>query len=112
MNIEEKREAIASLSGHIGFQCLLEDLEHLVNEAVALTVGAETEPATLKAAKNLQALWKYYQVLKTTPESIRDEFEREQQEVMALNDPFAPPFPEHRQKMLRDIEKETRKAKK
>ena len=107
MLLGERREAVASLPGNLGYQALLEDLEHLVNEAVALTVGASTEAATLKAARNLQALWKYFEIMKTGPENIRAEFERERFEIVEMDqnlDPYAPPFPQHRQQMLNEIE--------
>ncbi len=108
----ERREAVAALPGHLGYQALLEDLDYLVHEAIALTVGASTEAATLKAARNLQALWKYFEIMKVAPENIRTEFEKERDEIMQLNDPFAPPFPEHRRQLLEEIESTNKRKKK
>lgn len=108
----ERREAVAALPGHVGYQILLEDLENLVTEAVTLTVGANTEAATLKAARNLQALWKYFEIMKTGPENVKAAFEQERAETYALDDAFAPPFPPQRRQMLDEIEQKVTKRRK
>ncbi len=102
MNDLETREAIASLPGHVGYQALLNVLEGLVNDAVLMTVNADSEEKTLKAARNLQALFKYFNVLKTVPHNIQTEFEEEKRLIHeAGEDPI---FTPQRREMLRQIE--------
>jgi hypothetical protein len=98
----EKREAIASLPGHLGYQALLETMEGIVEDAVILTVNADTEAATLKAARNLQALFKYHNVLKTIPQNIQAEFEDERRLINEMGDD--PLMTISRRQLLQEIE--------
>lgn len=102
MDFLETREAIASLPGHLGYQALLKTLEDIVEAAVISTVQATTEAETLKAARNLQALFKYHTVLKTVPQNIQQEFEQEQQAIRELGeDVYLSP---QRRQLLQSIE--------
>lgn len=103
MTIDEKREAIASLPGHVGFQALLELMDGVVQDAVILTVNATTEAETLKAARNLQALFKYNHVLKTEPEEVRAQFEEEKRLIEEAGEDIL--FPIQRRQLLQDIER-------
>ena len=98
----EIREAIATLPGHLGYQALLEVINNLVQDAVVLVVNSETEAATLKAARNLQALFKYFNVLSTIPQNIQVEFEQEKQSIMEMNDD--PIFTPQRRQLLQTLE--------
>lgn len=98
----ERREYIAALPGHLGYQCLMEVMNSIVEDAVILTVQATTEAETLKAARNLQALFKYHNVLKTVPQNIQAEFEEEKKTLEALGqDPI---FSPQRRQLLKEIE--------
>lgn len=100
----EKREAIASLPGNIGYKCLLEVLNLIVQDAVVMTVQANTEAETLKAARNLQALFKYFNILQTVPQNILAEFEEEKKLLQETNeDPLFTPI---RRKLLHDLEQQ------
>lgn len=99
----EQREAIASLPGHVGYQALLEVINGLVQDAVILVVNADSEEKTLKAARNLQALFKYFNVLSTVPQNIQAEFEEEKQRIM--EDSGDPIFTPQRRQMLQQLEK-------
>lgn len=103
MDAFEQRQAIASLPGNVGFQCLLAVLEGLVQDAVILTVNANTEAETLKAARNLQALFKYFNVLKTVPQNIQTEFEEEKRLILESGED--PIFTPQRRQMLQEIER-------
>jgi thymidine phosphorylase len=99
----EIREAIATLPGHVGYQALLEVINGLVQDAVVLVVNAESEEKTLKAARNLQALFKYFNVLSTVPQNIQAEFAEEKlREFESGQDPS---FPPQRRQLLEQIEK-------
>lgn len=98
----EAREAIAALPGNIGFVELIKVLETLVTEATILVVNADTEQQTLKAARNLQALFKYFNILKTVPHQIMNEFEEEKK--LILEGGGDPLFPIHRRDLLKQIE--------
>lgn len=99
----EKREAIASLPGNLGYQLLLETLDGLVQDAVILTVNADTEAQTLKAARNLQALFKYFTVLKTVPQNVLAEFEEERKRILDEGEDMI--FTPQRRQLLEQIEK-------
>ena len=99
----EVREAIASLPGNLGYQELLKVINGLVQDAVVLVVNAESEEKTLKAARNLQALFKYFNVLSTVPQNIQAEFEEEKQRM--FEDSGDPIFTPQRRKQLQEIEK-------
>lgn len=99
----DKRELIASLPGHLGYQALLEELNNLVQESVSDVVRAETEEKTLKAARTLQALFKYFHILSTTPQQIAAEFEEERRLILEAGDD--PIFSPQRRQLLNTIEK-------
>lgn len=99
----DKRELIASLPGHLGYQALLEELNNLVQESVSDVVRADTEEKTLKTARTLQALFKYFHILSTTPQQIAAEFEEEHRLIFEAGDD--PIFSPQRRALLNTIEK-------
>ena len=99
----ERREAIASLPGHLGYQLLLETLNDLVQDAVVLVVNSETEAQTLKASRNLQALFKYFNVLSTVPQNVLTEFEEERKRILDEGEDMI--FTPQRRQLLEQIEK-------
>ena len=65
-------------------------------------MNADTEERTLKAARTLQALFKYFNLLKTVPHQIQSEFEEEKRLIMESGDD--PIFTPQRRQMLQEIE--------
>jgi hypothetical protein len=106
---EERREAIASLTGHRGYRFLLEELGEGVNvELLAAMASAKTDDQLLRVARVWQVTYKFWSYLNSEPHKVRHELEHEQQaaleEAKYQMPEGAPPFPIERQKLLEQLE--------
>lgn len=89
MSHDDRRESIAALVGNMGYQALLKELEETINDTLVTLSTAKTEEQVVRFGRLYQVFFKYWHILKTTPETLRDELKKEQNDAAqdnALND--------------------------
>ncbi len=102
---DERRDSIAALTGNLGFQLLLEDLQECHDSILAAMVQADTDAKVTRIARIFQVFYKYYTVLSLEPGRMKQALENDLAETGADNmmgqDPLMTP---ERQQLLRMIE--------
>ncbi len=80
----DRREAIASLRGHIGYVYLMEDCDAIMNGLMAEMVGAERDQKLLALGRVFQAFYRVVSILRTSPEAAQEELDKELAEKVEL----------------------------
>lgn len=80
----ERAEAIARLTGDLGYKFLIEDLGNLQHDVLASMSRASTDGEVLKLSRLWQALFRYWSILKDEPERLKDALEADRADAAAM----------------------------
>lgn len=79
----------------------MEDLQECVDDVLASMTAADTDEKVKRYGRLFQVFYRFYTVLSTEPQRLRQELTQAQQEIGNLADPL---FPPDRAAMLAAIE--------